>query len=179
MKRNALVGLAVFGLLSALAGYIWTAFEFPFAIGVPAIVGWYAVTRSDFGHRTALWAGLVGGVTFTAVFIIAVFFALTDGSPLALPAWAAAVAAAAAAGALTGLLLDRGRGAIAMAGFSAVGMLVAIGIAALLRTVAPASVDVAGATQAIYFALTIGLVGAAMGAANGAGAAWVAENRRG
>jgi len=177
MLRNSLVGLAVFGVLSATAGYVWTAFEFPFAILVPAAVGWYAVVRSDFGDRKAVWAALVGGVSFTAAFLVAVFFALTDGSPIALTAWMSATLAAAVAGAATGWLLDGGRGAITVAGFSAAGMLVATVIAGVMRTVAPAGVDVAGPTQFAYFALVLGLVGGVVGAAVGAGTSWLATHR--
>lgn len=179
MTKRTLIGAAAFGLTSALAGYIWVVFEFPFAIALPGVVGWYAVVRPGFGSRKALWAGLVGGVTFTIVLMLSFFFALTDGSPVALPAWAGGVLAAAAAGALTGLLLDRVHGALAMAGFSAAGMLAAVVIAALLRAVAPGSVDLEGAAQSAYFTLVIGLIGAALGAAIGAGAAWLEEHLAG
>jgi len=177
MLRNSLIGLAVFGLLSAVAGYIWTAFEFPFAIIVPAAVGWYAVVRPDFGNRKALWAALIGGVSFTVAFMFALFLALTDGSPIALTAWMSAVVAAALAGGATGWLLDSGRGSLTMAGFSALGMLAATVVMGFMRSVAPSSVDVAGPTQYAYFALAIGLVGALVGAAVGAGTSWVAVHR--
>jgi len=177
MIRNSLIGMAVFGLLAGAAGYIWTAFEFPFAILIPAAAGWYAVVRTDFGNRTALWAALAGGVTFTGAFLVAAFFALTDGSPIALSAWMGAILAAAVAGAATGWLLDGVRGSLAVAAFSAVGMLAATIVAGAMRTLAPAGVDVAGATQYAYFALTLGLVGAFMGAAAGAGTSWVARHR--
>ena len=174
MLRNSLLGVAAFGLLSMAAGYVWTAFEFPFAIIVPAAVGWYVVARPDFGERTALWAALVGGVSFTVAFMFALFLALTDGSPIALSAWASAVLAAAAAGAVTGWLLGGGRGSIAETGFSALGMLAATVVLGFMRSIAPGSVDVAGPAQYAYFALSIGLVGALMGAAIGAGTSWVA-----
>jgi len=177
MLRNSLTGLLVFGLLSAAAGYVWTAFEFPFAILIPAAVGWYAVVRSDFGSRKAWWAAFVGGVSFTAAFMVAVFFALTDGSPIALTAWMSATLAAAIAGAATGWLLDGGRGALAVAGFSAAGMLVATVVAGVMRAVAPASIDVAGPAQVAYFALVLGLVGGVVGAAVGAGTSWLASHR--
>lgn len=177
MLRNSLTGLAVFGVLAAAAGYVWTAFEFPFAIVVPAVVGWYVVVRPDFGHRKALWAALVGGISFTVAFMFALFLALTDGSPVALSAWASAVLAAAIAGAATGWLLDGGRGSITEAGFSALGMLAATVAMGFMRSVAPAAVDVAGPSQYAYFALSIGLVGALMGAAIGAGTSWVAMHR--
>jgi len=178
MLKNSMIGLAVFGLLGALAGYVWTAFEFPFAIVVPATVGWFAVARADFGNRTASWAALVGGLSFTAAFLLAVFFALTDGSPIALTAWLSATLAAAVAGAATGWVLDRGHGSLAIAGFSAAGMLVATIVAGAMRAVAPEAVDVAGPTQAAYFALVIGLVGGFVGAAAGAGASWLGAHRR-
>ena len=177
MLRNSLIGLSVFGLLSAAAGFIWTAFEFPFAMLVPAAAGWYAVVRSDFGNRRALWAGLTGGVTFTAAFLVAAFFALTDGSPVALTAWMSATLAAGVAGAATGWLLDGARGSLAVAVFSAIGMLAATVVAGLMRTVAPVAVDVAGPVQFAYFALVLGLVGALVGAAVGAGTSWVAQRR--
>jgi len=177
MIRNSLIGMAVFGLMAGAAGYIWTAFEFPFAILIPAAVGWYAVTRTDFGNRTALWAALVGGVTFTGAFLVAAFFALTDGSPIALTAWMSATLAAAVAGAATGWLLDRSHGSLALAVYSAAGMLAATIVAGAMRTFAPGAVDVAGPAQYVYFALTLGLVGAFLGAAIGAGTSWVAEHR--
>jgi len=176
MLKNSLLGLAVFGLMSAAAGYVWTAFEFPFAILLPAAVGWYAVTRHDFGNRKALWAGLVGGISFTAAFLVAVFFALTDGSPIALTAWMSATLAAAVAGAATGWLLGGMRGSLAVAGFSAAGMLAATVAMGVMRAVAPDAVDVAGAAQNAYFALSIGLVGAFVGAAVGAGTSWLAAH---
>jgi len=177
MLKNSLIGLAVFGIFSAAAGYIWSAFEFPFAILIPAAVGWYAVVRPDFGNRTALWSALVGGVSFTVAFMVATFFALTDGSPLALTAWMSAALAAAVAGAATGWVLDRIHGSMAVAAFSAAGMLAATVVAGLMRTIAPASVDVAGATQTMYFALVLGLVGGIVGAAVGAGTSWLAAHR--
>jgi len=171
------MGMATFGLLAVAAGYVWTAFEFPFAIIVPAAVGWYVVVRSDFGNSTALWAALIGGVSFTVAFMFALFLALTDGSPVALTAWMSAVLAAAVAGATTGWLLDGSRGSLTVAGFSALGMLAATVVMGFLRSVAPVSVDVAGPTQYAYFALAIGMVGALVGAAVGAGASWVASHR--
>lgn len=176
MTRNALLGMAVFGLASALAGYVWVAYEFPFAILLPAAIGWFAVVRPEYGTRTAFWAALVGGVAFTTVFILAMFLALTDGSPVSLPGWLGAVLAASVAGALVGTLLDRGRGAVAMAGFSAIGMLVAIAISMLTRSMAPVSVDIEGMAQSAYVALTLGLMGASVGAASGAGTAWLAKH---
>jgi len=177
MLRNSLIGLVVFGLLAGAAGYIWIAFEFPFAILVPAAAGWYAVVRSDFGNRKALWAALLGGASFTAAFIVAAFFALTDGSPIALTAWMSATLAAGVAGAVTGWLLDGARGSLAVALFSAVGMLAATVVAGFMRTVAPGAVDVEGPAQIAYFAVVLGLVGAFVGAAVGAGTSWVATHR--
>ena len=159
-------------------GYVWTAFEFPFVIVVPAALGWFAVTRTDFDTRAARWAALVGGLSFTVAFLVAVFFALTDGSPIALTAWMSATLAAAAAGAAAGWVLDRGHGALAIAAFSAAGMLVATAAAGVLRVVAPSAVDAAGPAQAAYFALVIGIVGGFVGAAAGAGASWLGAHRR-
>lgn len=173
MLRNTLVGALVFGVTGAAAAYNWTAFEFPFAIVVPAFVGWYAVIRSDFGNRKALVGGLVGGIAFTAVFMLALFFALTDGSPIALTAWVSAVFAAAVAGALTGWILGGMRPALTVAGFSATGMLAAVVVAGLLRMVAPSSVDIEGTAQFAYFALTMGVVSTIVGAASGAAVSWV------
>jgi hypothetical protein len=173
MLRNSSIGLVTFGLLAAIAGYAWTAYEFPFAILLPAVVGFYAVVRSGFGNRTALWAALVGGVTFAAAFIVALFFALTDGSPFALTAWMSATLAAAAAGATTGWLLDRTHGSITLAAYSAAGMLVATLLAGLIRSLAPGSVDAEGPTQFAYVALMLGVVGGVLGVALGAGVAWL------
>jgi len=142
MLRNTVFGALVFGVVAAIAGFIWVAFEFPFAIVLPAFVGWYAVTRAEYDGRKALITGAVGGISFTAVFLLGVFFALTDGSPFALSAWAGAVLAAAVAGALTGLVLGGGKGALTLSVFSAVGMLAATMVAGLMRAIAPASVDV-------------------------------------
>jgi len=178
MLRNSLIGHAVFGLSAAAAGYIWTAFEFPFAILIPAALGWYAVVRPDYGNRKALWAALVGGVSFLGAFLLATFFALTDGSPVALTAWMSATLAAGVAGAATGWLLDGARGSLAIALFSAVGMLAATVVAGVMRTYAPGAVDVAGPTQFAYFALVLGVVGAFVGAAVGAGTSWVSTHRR-
>ena len=57
MLKNAVVGLAVFGLLAAVAGYVWTALEFPFAILIPAAAAAGAgtarvaeVSRFEGGH---------------------------------------------------------------------------------------------------------------------------------
>jgi len=176
MLRNALTGSVVFGLSAAAAGYVWTAFEFPFVIVIPAIVGSYFVTRA-FGRRKALIAGAVGGVAFTVAFLFAVFLALTDGSPVALSAWASATLAAALAGAAMGAVLRGVRGSVVMAAFSASGMLGATLVMGLVRALAPASVDVAGPAQYLYVAVALGLVGAVVGAALGAGAAWLAGQR--
>lgn len=46
-----------------------------------------------------------------------------------------------------------------------------------MRTFAPGVVDVAGPAQYACFALTLGLVGAFMGAAIGAGTSWAAQHR--
>ncbi len=173
MLRNTLIGAAVFGVLGAAAAYIWTAFEFPFAILIPAFVGWYAVTRGEFGSRKAWISGLVGGISFTAVFMVALFMALTEGSGIALTAWMSAVLAASVAGALTGWVLGGMRSALTVAVFSAVGMLIAVMVAGALRAVAPAAIDVEGVAQFTYFALTMGLVSTIVGAAAGASVWWV------
>ncbi|MHB9003048.1 MAG: hypothetical protein ACYC6C_03160 [Coriobacteriia bacterium] len=173
LLRNTLIGAAAFGLAAAAAGYIWTAFEFPFVIIVPAVLGWYLVARMHYVQRTALWAALLGGATFTAAFMVAVFFALTDGSPVAPTPWMAATFAAIAAGAVTGALLGGWRGSRVIALFAGVGMLLATAMTGVLRAVAPESVDVAGQTQYLYFASVLGVVGAIVGAAAGAGVAWL------
>jgi hypothetical protein len=171
-----MTGVLAFGVVAAIAGYVWTAFEFPFAILLPAFVGWYAVTRLHYDNRKSLITGLVGGVSFTALFMLGVFFALTDGSPIALTAWASAALAAAAAGALTGAVLGKSKGALTLAVFSAAGMLVATIAAGLMRTVAPASVDVAGLAQSLYFAATMGIIGALVGGFIGAGVSWFKDH---
>ena len=167
MMRNAAIGALFFGLFGALTGYVWTAFEFPFVILLPAFIGWFAVTLPGFGIRKSLWAALVGGVSFTAVFFVAIFFALTDGSPVALSAWMAATVAAAIAGALTGAVVAGKRGATVMAGFSAVGMLVATAVVGLVRAVAPNAIDTPGTAQFVYAALILGIVGTIVGTAAG------------
>ncbi len=169
MKRTMLIGGLAFGVSAAIAGYVWVAFEFPFAILLPAFVGWYSVVRGSFGMRKAVAAASVGGVTFTGLFLVAMFLALTDGSPLALAAWMAAVLAAGAAGALAGAVLDRAHGARVMSVASAAGMLVATVAAGALRLMAPAAVDTAGAAQNVYVLALLGLVGTIVGAAIGAG----------
>lgn len=173
MLRNTLVGAAAFGLSAAVAGYVWTAFEFPFAIIVPAILGWYVVARLHYPSRRALEAALLGGTTFTAAFLLAVFFALTDGSPVALAPWMAAMLAAIVAGAVTGAFLGGWRGSRVIAAFAGGGMLLATVMAGVLRTVAPDAVDVAGQTQYLYIAGVLGIIGAIVGAATGAGVAWL------
>ncbi len=172
MLRNTLIGAAVFGVTGTAAAYIWTAFEFPFVIAVPAFLGWYAVIRGDFGNRKALVGGLVGGLTF-GVLMVALFLALTDGSPIALTGWMSAVLAATVAGALTGAVLGGTRPALSVAGFSAAGMLVAVVAAGLLRLVAPSAIDVEGIAQYTYFALSLGVVSTIVGAASGAAVSWV------
>lgn len=169
MLRTALIGAGVFGVSAALAGYLWTAFEFPFVIVVPAALGWYAVVRFGFDRARAPMAALVGGVTFTAALLVAMFFALTDGSPLPLGPAASAIMAAAVAGALSGWVLARTRGALTMAGVSMLGMGVATLVTGALRAATPAAAQVEGPAQAAYFALAIGLVGLIVGAAVGAG----------
>jgi hypothetical protein len=176
MLRSSALGALAFGAAAAITGYLWTAFEFPFAIVLAGVVGWLVVAWPVYGAKRAWIAAAVGGVSFTAAFLVGVFFALTDGSPLALPAWLAAALAAAIAGGLTGAVLQGRRGALALSGFSVVGMLVGVTLAAIARFVAPASVDVAGPTQYAYFAISIGLVGAAVGAAVGAGVSWLQQH---
>lgn len=168
--RAPLTGAVVTGLSAALAGYVWVGFEFPFAIVLPAFAGLLAVLWPLYDRGRVLLAAALGGIAFTGAFLVAVFLALTDGSPFALPAWAGAIAAAAVAGVVTGALLEGRRGALVMAAYSSLGMLLAVGVAAVMRTVAPAGVDVEGVTQTAYFALLIGLVGLVMGAFIGAGA---------
>lgn len=177
MTRKTMLGAGVFGLLSAVAGYVWVAFEFPFAVLLPAAVGWYVVTRSEETPRTAFTAALVGGVSFTAVLLVGMFLAITDGSPLPINGAIAALAAAAAAGALTGWVLDRGHGALVMAVSSTAGMAVAVAVSAVLRQLAPASTETPGLAQSGWAAMSLGLVGAFVGAAVGFGVAWISQRR--
>lgn len=169
MLRTLLTGSLITGITAALAGYIWVGFEFPFAIVLPAALGLLAVTWPLYGARRSLTAAAVGGVSFTVAFLVAVFLAITDGSPVAPPAYAGAVVAAAIAGAITGFVLEGRRGVVPVGGFSAIGMVAGVLVAAAMRAVAPAGVDVAGATQTAYFAAVIGLIGVVMGAAFGVG----------
>lgn len=171
MLRSSLLGALAFGLTAAVAGYLWTTFEFPFALLLSGTVGWLVVTWTAYGPRKSLLAGLLGGTTFTAAFLVGIFFAITDGSPFALPAWLAAAAAAALAGGLTGALLAGRRGAAVLALFSAAGMLVGEVLAWLVQVLSPASIDVPGPAQTLLFTLAIGLVGTALGAFIGAGLA--------
>lgn len=176
MMRRSLLGALAFGVSAAASGYLWTAFEFPFALVLAGIVGWAAVSWQPYGPRKAALAAAVGGVSFTAAFLVGIFFAISDGSPFALPSWLGAALAAAVAGALTGAVLEGRKGALALAGFSAAGMFVGEVLAGALRAVAPASVDVAGPVQYAYFALAIGIVGMATGALIGAGVGWLREH---
>lgn len=174
MSRNVLIGTAVVGVTAALAGLVWTVYEFPFAIVLPAALGWYAVSLRAFGARKAAWAALVGGLAFTGVLLVGMFFAITDGSPVAITGWIAAVLAAVLAGALTGAVLDARRGPVLVAAYSGAGMLLATVAVALLRSVAPAGIDQPGLAQYAYFAFALGVVGVFMGAAIGAGVSAIA-----
>lgn len=173
MVRNASLGALVFGVLGAAAGYIWTAFEFPFAIILPAFAGWYAVVRPDFGNRKALYSALVGGVAFTGVLLVGMFLAITDGSPVPITGSLAAILAAVVAGALTGMVFGGTRAALPIAAFSAVGMSIAVLAAGILRGLTPEAANVPGFTQYAYFALAMGVIGGFVGAAVGAGVSWV------
>lgn len=82
-------------------------------------------------------------------------------------------------GRCTGWLLDGVRGSAVVAGSSAVGMFAAILLMALMRQLAPASVDTAGQAQNVYFALAQGGMGILVGAAVGAGVAWLAAHETG
>lgn len=177
MIKSAVLGGLAFGITAAIAGYVWTAFEFPFVIVVPAVVGWFVVVRARHELRTALTAALVGGIAFTALFIGGLFLAITDGSPVPMVGWLAAVLAAAVAGAITGWVIGRARGAGVIAAFTAAGMLAAVVAAALLQGVAPEAVQVADPAQYAYVALQMGVIGALVGAAAGAGVAYVDSSR--
>lgn len=179
MIRNAVLGVLAFGVTAAAAGWVWTAFEFPFAIMLPAVVGWFVVVRARYDGRKALTAALVGGIAFTAVFIGGLFLAITDGSPVPMAGWLAAVLSASGAGAITGWVIGRTQGAGIMAAFTAVGMLAAVLAAAVLQSAAPGSVQVAGSAQSAYVALQMGVIGALVGAAAGAGVAYVADRAAG
>jgi hypothetical protein len=169
MVRTILIGATVFGVSAAAAGYVWTAFEFPFVIVVPAVLGWYAVVRYRLGPTRAPMAALAGGVTFTAALLVAMFLALTDGSPLPLGPAAAAVLAAAVAGAISGWVLARGRGSLVLAAASAIGMAAASAVTGVVRAFAPAATQSPGPAQYAYVALSVGLIGLIVGAAIGAG----------
>lgn len=173
MLRNATIGALVFGLSAAIAGWVWTAFEFPFVILVPAFLGWHAVVRPEFGNRKAFKVAAVGGVTFTAVFLVGMSLAMGDGSPITVTGWLVAVIAAVVAGALTGAMLDGVRGALPVASLSAAGMSAATVVVGLLRDLTPAAAQVPGAQQYAYFALGQGISGLLVGAAVGIGVVWV------
>lgn len=163
MIRNILLGAIAFGLPAALAGYVWSAFEFPFALLLPGVVGWLVLAWSH-GTSKAAIAALVGGIAFTAAFMVGMFFAITDGSPLAVPAWLAAAAAAAAAGAIVGALLGGRSAAVRLALFSALGMFVGEVLAWAAQYAVPGSVDTPGTAQLVYMSVTVGVVGVAVGA---------------
>lgn len=169
MLRTTFIGAAVFGASAAVAGYLWTAFEFPFVIVVPAALGWYAVVRYGFSASRAPMAALTGGVTFTVALLVAMFFALTDGSPLPLGPAAAAILAAAFAGVISGWVLDGRRGSLVMAAASALGMAAASALLGAVRALTPAVAQSPGPAQYGYAAVAMGLVGLVVGAAIGAG----------
>lgn len=176
MARSALAGAAAFGLTGLFAAYIWTLFEFPLVLAVQWAIGWGVIALLHQPRKAGL-AAVVGGITYTIAFFTGMFLAITDGSPLPITGWLAVTLAAGIAGAATGALLDRYRGAVVMAGASAVGMLVGTVIAGTLMQGVPDAADVAGPTQYLYFALVQGIVGAVTGAAIGAAAAWLSEAR--
>lgn len=171
MTRNALLGALAFGLTAAAAGYVWVAFEFPFAIVVPAIVGWAAVTLRYRDLRSTLIAATVGGIAFTALFIGGLFLAIADGSPVQVAGWLVAVIAAAAAGGVVGAVLGGMQGARVLAIHSGIGMAAAVIVAGVLREIGPAAADMPGAAQSAYAAVSLGLIAALVGAAAGAGVA--------
>lgn len=173
MLRNALRGALAFGLSAGLAGYIWTAFEFPFAVLLPAAIGWYVIVRHDFGAGKAWAAAGAGGVTFTGVLIVGMFLAISDGSPVAITGWLASVLAAVVAGAITGFVIAGWRASGPLAAFAAVGMGVAVMVGVVLRELQPVAAQSPGMVQALTFAIAMGLIGAVVGASVGAGVTWV------
>jgi hypothetical protein len=66
-----------------------------------------------------------------------------------------------------------------MAIFSAVGMLLAVAAAGVLRAVAPGAVDIEGTAQHVYVTLVLGVVGSIVGASTGAGVTWVRDHASG
>lgn len=172
MIRNAVRGALVFGVTAGLAGFVWTSYEFPFAVLLPAAIGWYAIVRHEFTRRRAVAAAVVGGLTFTALLIAGMFFAITDGSPVAISGWLVAVLAAGVAGGLTGLVVGGVRAAAPISVFSISGMSVALLIAAAMRELQPAAAQVPGPVQTLTFTTGIGLMGLVVGAAAGMGVAW-------
>lgn len=171
MLRTVSIGATATGLAAAVAGYVWVAFEFPFAIVLPAVVGVFVVAAPLYSRGRSVVAALVGGAAFTAAFLMALFMAVTDGSPFALPAWLGAVAAAGIAGAVTGSLLEGFRRSVPLVISSALGMVFAVALAALIRAIAPGAVDTAGAAQNLYVTAVLGLIGVIMGASLGTGVA--------
>lgn len=173
MTRSAITGLVVFGLAAAAAGYAWTVLEFPFALILAGGAGVLAITW-PYGPRRSFEAALAGGLTFTVVFLAAMFTALSDRSPVEVPAWGGAVLATVAAAAVTGLILEGRRGILPMSGFSLTGTVVGLLLSyAVGRVVtAPAA---PGAAQAAFFSANIGLVGAVLGAGMGAGVGWLRD----
>lgn len=167
MARIMLIGGAVFGVSAALAGYVWTSFEFPWVIALPAVLGWYVVCRDRFDSATAIKTAVVGGILFTAVLMFSMVLAITDGSPIPLPSWFGPIAAGAVAGAVVGAMLGRARGAGIGAAWTAAGMAVASGVMAVANGFAPAATQQPGVEQARWVAGMMLIVGAFAGVAAG------------
>lgn len=174
MARSGLIGAAAFGLSGLLAAYVWTLYEFPFVVALQWALGWGVVALLHYPRRAGI-AAVVGGVAYTAAFLVAMFLAITDGSPVPITGWLAVTIAAVLAGAATGAVLDRYRGALVLAGASALGMLLGTIIAGIFVQAAPVAVDSEGTVQYLYFALAQGIVGAFTGATIGAAAAWLKQ----
>lgn len=175
MARTALIGALVFGVSSAIAGFLWVGLEFPWAVLVPAALGWFAVVKPHYGQRKALVAAAVGGVLFTIVFITAMFVVIADGSQVYLPAWVGPTLAAAVAGAAVGVLLERIRGMLVTAGYSAVAMAAATAALAFARNMQPATVQQPGVTQTAWAAGMLLIVGLVVGAGVGAAVARISS----
>ncbi len=162
MLRSAAFGALVFGAGGLVAGWLWNVTDVPLFVFIPWALGWLLVTRGPFGWPVAWKAGLVGGTSFTVAFLVALFLAITDGSPLPLAGWMAAGIAGAVAGGLTALVVDRGSAAV-FAIAAGLGMVVGTVVGGLVPSVAPTAANSPGQVQALAFAIQQGVVSAFAG----------------
>lgn len=164
-----LAGALAFGLTGAAAGFLWSLTDSPafvlleWAVGM-GVLGWLLG-----GRRVAVIGAVVGAISFPVAYVVSSFFALADGSPLALSGALAAGAAGLLAGALTGAAVGGWRGAVTVAAGAGGGYALGTLIPRLLAGVTPASADVPGTAQALWSAGGEGLRTVVAGALIGLG----------